>query len=143
MDIDRFCNIPLKNIVKPSHKCILPFCHEADFSQDIMISASRNIIHKSAIDLNLKKRKEGCDNIMDMGPLTYFNAITKLLLGYELDRFPSIENVNKLKDIINNCKYLDTYVEKPPFNTITYQGEEIKNDKEEFYQFCNVKHWTG
>jgi len=142
MDIDRFCNIPLKNIIKPSHKCILPLYYNIDVSQDIMISASNNIIYKTAIDLNLKKRKEGCNDIMEMGPVTYFNAITKLLLGYELGRYPNIENLNKLKDNINNCKYLDTYIERPPFNTITYQGGEINNDKEEFYQFCNEKHWT-
>ena len=43
MDIDRLVNVPLKNIIKPHHRCLLPMWYDIDFSQDIMISCSKNI----------------------------------------------------------------------------------------------------
>ena len=46
MDIDRLCNIPFKDIINSEHKCILPMHYDMDFSQDIMISSSKNIILK-------------------------------------------------------------------------------------------------
>mgnify|MGYP000368326440 CR=1 FL=1 len=45
-------------------------------------------------------------------------------------------------DIINNSPYLTTYREIPPYDTIIYQGPEIKNDKMDFYNYDKVSHWT-
>lgn len=143
MDIDRFCNIPLRNIIKNKCKCVLPTFGDYDFSQDIMISCSKNIFFKEAIRLNLKRRREGNKNIFTLGPKTYFNAITKILVGKELPRKPGEKEFIKLRNILNNCKYIITYRENPMFDTILYQGPSIVNDKKKFYNHFNIKHWTN
>jgi len=142
MDIDRLCNIPFKDIINSEHKCILPMHYDIDFSQDIMMSSSKNIIFKEVIDLNLKRRREGCIDILTLGPITYFHAITKILLGNQIPRYPSKDNLIKLRSIISNCKYLSTFREDPPYNTLVYRGSHIGFDKTEFYEYCDVDHWT-
>ena len=142
MDIDRLCNIPFKDIINSEHKCLLPMYGDIDFAQDIMMSSSKNIIFKEAIDLNLKRRREGCTDILSLGPITYFHAITKILLGKQIPRYPSKDNLIKLRSIISNCKYLSTFREVPLYNTLVYRGPHISFDKAEFYKYCDVNHWT-
>ena len=142
MDIDRLCNIPLKDIIHSEHKCILPMHYDIDFAQDIMISSSKNIIFKEAVDLNLKRRRDGCTDILSLGPITYFHAITKILLGNQIPRYPSKDNLIKLRSIISNCKYLSTFREVPPYNTLIYRGPHISFDKKKFYKYCDVNHWS-
>jgi hypothetical protein len=141
-DIDRFCNIPLENILKPTTKCALPMYLDSDFSQDIMISCSKNVIHKRAIELNLERRRNNCDDIYYLGPVTYFNAITEVFLGYQLNREPGQNYIDLLRKLINNSPYLETYREEPQYNTILYQGPEIIFDKDELYKDENIKHWS-
>lgn len=142
MDLDRFCNIPLEKILTQNIKCILPMHFNIDFSQDIMISCSKNIIHKRAIELNLERRRNGCTDILTLGPITYFNAITEILLGYQIDRYPKQYHLDILKNIIKESIYISTYIEQPPYNTITYNGTNIYNDKDMFYKSESVNHWT-
>tara|TARA_Y100000389_G_scaffold45476_2_gene40293 strand:- start:1515 stop:2318 length:804 start_codon:yes stop_codon:yes gene_type:complete len=142
MDIDRFYNISLNDIINSEHKCILPMHYDIDFAQDIMMSSSKNIIFKEAIDLNLKRRRDGCTDILSLGPITYFHAVTKILLGNQIERYPSSDNLIKLKSVISNCKYLSTFIENPPYNTLIYRGMHIEFDKDLFYEFCDVDHWT-
>ncbi|MEE9372261.1 MAG: glycosyltransferase [Saprospiraceae bacterium] len=142
MDLDRFCNIPLKNIINKDVKCILPMHHDIDFSQDVMISCSKNLIHKRAIELNLKRRRDGCTEVLSLGPITYFNTVTEVLLDYQIKRYPDEIHLNYLRSIIKECKFLDTFREEPMLNTIFYQGPEIKNDKDEFYRSEEVEHWA-
>lgn len=141
-DIDRLCNIPLSNILKPETKCILPMYFDSDFSQDIMCSCSKNIIYKTAIYLNLERRRNGVNDIYYLGPVTYFNAVTRVFLGNQLERDPPGQYVELLRFIIDNSPYLETYREEPPFNTILYQGPVIHLDKDEMYENERVLHWT-
>jgi len=141
-DIDRLCNIPLSSIIKPETKCLLPMYLDADFSQDIMCSCPKNIIYKTAIELNLERRRNGVDNIYHLGPVTYFNAITKVFLGRQLNRDPPKSHVELLRYIINNSPYLETYREDPPFNTMLYQGPAVSLDKDLMYANEKVSHWS-
>jgi len=146
-DIDRFCNIPFREIIKPNVKCILPMHFDIDFSQDIMISCSKNIIHKRAIELNLEGRRSGCTNILILGPCTYYFAVTEFLLGLGngmYDRYPNHEQLTNLRKIINDSIYLDTYRETPMFDTLIYRGDNnLNNDKLLMYNYQNVKHWSA
>ena len=142
MDIDRLCNIPMKNIISSNCKCILPTYFDRDFSQDIMISCSKNIIYKTAIDLNLQRRREGETSIIALGPIVYFLAVCKILLNDTIELNPCIEKWKILRNIINGSKYLITYREHPPYDTILYQGIKIDWDKGAFYDYYNIKHWT-
>jgi len=144
MDIDRLCNIPMNNIIKDNIKCIIPSYKDMDFSQDIMISCSKNPFHKKAIELNLERRKIGTNSIVYLGPTTYLHAISELLLGYQIPREENnIIAFNKLRNIINNSKYLDTYREEPPYNTLLYCGNQILFDKDLFYNNQGVHFHTG
>jgi mannosyltransferase OCH1-like enzyme len=141
-DIDRFCNIPLSSIIKPTTKCLLPMYYDTDFSQDIMCSSSKNIIYKRAIELNLERRRGNVsDDILYFGPHTYFHAVTEILLGYQLNRNPDKKDVELLRNLINESPYLETYREDPPYNTILYQGENIIFDKGELYESYGVRIW--
>ena len=142
MDIDRFYNIPLREVIKSGVKCVIPTHYNIDFSQDIMISCSGNIFHKRAIELNLERRRCGWTDILSLGPITYFDAITESLTGKQMNRKPGDEKFGILMKIISDSPYLDTYYEAPPYNTVFYRGNEIPDDKNEFYKACNVNHWT-
>ena len=139
MDIDRLCNIPLSCIINNSVKCVLPTYRDFDFSQDIMISCSKNIIHKRAIELNLERRRSGEERLVYLGPDTYLHAISEILINKQSPRENNQILFNQLREIINKCEYLITYRENPPYDTIVYQGPEIKFDKKAFYRDQGVK----
>jgi len=142
-DIDRYCNIPLSNIIKDNTKCILPMNIDSYFSQDIMISCSKNIVHKTAIDLILERRRMNPNkDLFFLGPITYFHAVSKVLLGRMVNSPPNKRDLNLLRDTIEKSPYLETFREQPPFNTILYQGPKLENDKEKMYSDSNVKHWS-
>ena len=143
MDIDRFYNIPLSNIIKDDIKCILPMHYDIDFSQDIMISCSGNSIHKRAIELNLERRRNRCTDVLTLGPITYYHAITEVLLGKQLQRYPDHNDLKLLREVINSSRYMYTYREDPPFNTIVYNGNNLNNDKYSFYNSQDVTHWVS
>ena len=135
-DIDRFCNIPLRKILNENIKCIIPMFCDIDFSQDIIISCSQNIFHKKAIELNLERRRNNPNaDILYLGPTTYFNAITEIILGHQIDRNPKDKQImTVLRDILNNCKYLKTFREEPLYFTLLYRGPEIEFDKHKMYE---------
>ena len=83
-DVDRLCNIPFKDIIDDKDICILPSHFKIDFSQDIMLSDKGQGIHKLAIELNLSRRREGCDDVLTLGPITYFHSITDRVWGRQL-----------------------------------------------------------
>jgi hypothetical protein len=142
-DIDRFCNIPLSKIIDEKIKCVIPMFRDTDFSQDIIICCSKNIFHKKAIELNLERRRNNPNSdILYLGPNTYFNAITEIILGSQIDRNPKDKQILiVLRDIINNSKYLKTFREEPLYFTLLYRGPEIYFDKQKMYENENVIHW--
>jgi hypothetical protein len=143
-DIDRFCNKSFSHILKkPDTKCILPMWFDTDFSQDLMISCSKNIIHKRAIELNLERRRKDPfhKDLSYFGPITYFHAVTEILVGKQLERDPPKEILQLLRTIIQNSKYLETFREEPDFHTILYEGRPLLNDKEEMYKNQGIQHW--
>lgn len=141
MDVDRYCNQPLDNILPADVECVLPTHYDIDFSQDIMVSCPGHAIHRTALILNLSRRKEGCTDVLSMGPITYFHAATTVLLGAPLDRWPSAADMQKLRDIIAADNRLHTYREEPQWNTFVYRGEPLVNDRDAFYQHSTVNHW--
>ncbi len=146
-DIDRLVNIPLDAFLKPHHKFALPFYLDSDFSQDVMISASGNPIHKRAIELNLERRRAGETNLYMLGPITYFHAATECLLGYQLDRSPPPEELRNLKAALEAMgERVHTEREEPPFQTMLFKGSAImdyEDAKMELYRRCGLRHWSG
>jgi mannosyltransferase OCH1-like enzyme len=145
MDINRLCDQPLSKIItSPAVKYVLPTFLDTDFSQDIMISCSRNPIIARAIELNLQRRRAGEVDIMTLGPHSYFHAITEVLTGRRLERKRNNRLVlNEMRALINQTDCLTTFREIPPFYTILYRGPEVKIDKDMLYKRDDVTHWQS
>jgi len=146
-DIDRFVNIPLKDIILDTDKCILPIHQWIDFSQDIMIG-EKGLPHiKRAIDLNLSRRKEGCTDVLSLGPVTYFHAITETYIKKQYPRFLEINKFKVVKDIIELNEGFRCIPETPP-RTLLFDPSRMgwewgnRGSKEDFYKECNTTHWT-
>lgn len=141
MDIDRLYNISLTDLIgkhRTNIRCILPTYKNFDFAQDIMISASKNKIFKKAIEINLEKRRKGEKNICEMGPGAFIMAVSEVLTGKTFYRGRSGGHLVKLRKEIKETNFLDTYVENPPFNTLTYRGKPVLFDKNALYKHCSV-----
>ncbi len=148
-DIDRYYNVPLSSLHGPRTNCLLPMHYDIDFAQDVMLSAPNNPIHGIAIDLNLARRRQGCTDKWPLGPITYFHAVTTVLCGRAIDRYPSPDVVQDLRDKIHGSEYIETYREDPPHNTMTFHYDETTwqsgtgDSLDEFYDNEGVTHWTG
>ena len=150
-DIDRHANKNLNSIIDINSKCVLPLHSNhgkiIDFSQDIMISAPNNPLHKSALDLMLRRRRSGWQDILTLAPITYFHGLTKIIYGHSLERRPSQKVLDKIIQKINQSKYVQTFVETPPEKTFIFQyNKENFNTanglgKEAMYDESGVEHW--
>lgn len=151
-DVDRLCNIPFKDIIDKDDICILPSHFKIDFSQDIMISEKGQSIHKHAIDLNLSRRRDGCDDVLTLGPVTYFHAITDKIWGRQLSRFQNDKVWKRLIKKVNEIDGYKTFEERPVESIIdqrtilykydgNYQAGN-KQSKEDFYTESKINHWT-
>ena len=151
-DIDRLCNIPFDDIIKRSDVCILPTFFTTDFSQDIILSEKGQAIHKKAIELNLSRRRDGCKDVITLGPLTYFHAITMTITGKQLDRFPNEYDWTKLMKAVDDMKGYRAVWERPIADvrshiTVMYQ---YNNDyqigdggtKNDLYAASKTRHWA-
>lgn len=146
MDIDRFYNIPLSEIVTDGIKCVLPTCLEWDFSQDFMLTEPKNPIQAKTIELILQRRYEGHKNVFFLGPQTYMHAVTTVLFGEMINTDPGVEKFAEMRIYMEQIPFIKTYREHPPHDTIIYKGNgdmDWKKLKKEFYAEANIKHWSG
>jgi|688.fasta_scaffold210651_2 hypothetical protein len=146
MDIDRFYNVPLSEIVTDGIKCVLPTCLDWDFSQDFMLTEPKNPIQAQTIELILKRRYEGHKNVFFLGPQTYMHALTMVIFGEMINTNPGVEKFNEMRKYLEQISFIKTYRESPPNDTIVYRGEKIidwENIKRQFYAESNIKHWSG
>jgi len=146
MDIDRFYNIPLSEIITDGIKCVLPTCLDWDFSQDFMLTESKNPIQKKTIELIMQRRYEGHKNAFFLGPQTYMHAVTISLFGEMINTDPGVEKFTEMRNYMEKISFIKTYREIPPNNTIIYKGDignELEAQKRDFYAKEGVKHWTG
>jgi hypothetical protein len=146
MDIDRFCNIPLSEILEDGIRCVLPTCLEWDFSHDIILTEPNNPIQSQTIELIMQRRYEGHTNVFFLGPQTYMNAITKVLFGEMIHTDPGVEKFAEMRKEMEKIPFIKTYREHPPHDTILYRSDD-KLDweklKKDFYAEANIKHWSG
>jgi hypothetical protein len=118
-----------------------------------MISAPKQEIHKKAIELNLGRRQDGCNDVLSLGPITYFHAVTLVLWGRQMERFLNPKLWKRILLKVNNTKGYRTFHEKPVDNikeciTIIYKynGEyEVGNNetKDGLYKESKIDHWTS
>jgi hypothetical protein len=138
-DLDRFYDVSLNDIIKDDVLCILPTYRDFDFAQDIMLSRSKNKIYEKAIQMNLNKRREGATKITSMGPELWIIAISTVLTGKPLYRGRNAIGIQKLRKEIIECPFLDSFIENPPYNTLTFSGKNKPNfDKNKLYSHFKI-----
>ena len=151
VDIDRLCNRSLDELIDQNTKCILPWYFNIDFSQDIMISCSKSPLFEEAIKDNLETRRLQNVDIYQNGPISYFRALTKQILGKSINNARTegclkSSDIRYINTILTNTKYLKVYsYENPPYQTLLYKGNDIdlKSEKKILYDMYNVKHWNN
>lgn len=147
LDIDRYCNVVLTQVIPDNVKLVLPTCRKYDFSQDIMISEPNNILFKNAIDMNIHRRQLGYNHTYFLGAQTYMHAITYTFFGKSIDSNPGEKIFTKIVTEIGKNKDILVFEENLPYETFLYRGERIDEDwetsKKQLYKEYNLKHWTG
>lgn len=150
MDLDRFYNKDINKIIndKKEMKMCLPTYKNMNFSQDIIISSPKNPIILSVINLNIKRRRDGVDNIVYLGPSTYMHALTKEIYGKQLLENPDIKILNKIRKALSKSPYTMTYKENPPNNTLTFNKNLLwlkgnGGSKNDFYKENSVIHHSN
>lgn len=147
LDVDRYCNIAMKDIIKDGVKCILPTYKDSDFSHDIMISEKENPIFMKALELNLSRRNDGHKNVYYLGPQTYMHSVSHTLTGKIIDTNPDKRTFESIRSIIEKTPFLDTYREVPPYDTVLYRHDggdvNLEKQKRELYREFSIGHWTN
>jgi mannosyltransferase OCH1-like enzyme len=147
VDIDRFCNISLSEVLNENTLCVLATCLDNDFSQDIMISCPGNRIYSTALQLSLQRRREGHTSTYFLGPQTYMHSVTWVLCGEIIDSYPDPIVFAKVRNTIESIPYIKLYREHPPHQTLIYRDDnhtlDLEKIKRDFYASSGIKHWTG
>ena len=154
MDIDRFCNKTLDDIISHGTKCLLPIMLDYDFSQDFMLSEPANPIYLTALQMNLQRRRQGHDNTYFLGAQTYMHAVTQEVCGEIIDTNPGTEVFAQIRAQLRSMSFIQTYTESPPWNTVIYQHDadtwrgskdcmDWEQLKRSLYAQYGISHWTG
>ena len=147
VDIDRFVNTPLDDLVDEDTKWVVPTCRDYDFSHDFMMTAPQNPVYSTAARLYLQRLQEGHKSIYFLGPQTYMHAITLVLTGEMINTDPGIEVFEKIRETMDAEGFIKTYREDPPYDTIIYRngtlGLNWEQEKRKFYAESGLKHWSG
>jgi len=158
IDIDRYVNIPMSQIIQKNTKCILPICGQADFSQDFVCGVPNYYIHKNAIN-NYLQSLEADKSIFQCGVISYTHSVSTSLCGYKAQRRPGAKFWNDAIYKINHSPEIESFIEGSPFNKILFKHDpetfiylngktkdldtEFKNQKAEFYNSQSVQHWNA
>lgn len=154
MDIDRFYNVPLADLIGEETAWVLPTYRDHDFSQDFMLSKPGNPVFRETLELVLTRRREGHTSTYFLGAQTYMHAVSRALTGRMLDTNPGAAAFAMLRERIATLPFIHTYRETSPYDTIVYRHDPttFKTDasdttdwetlKRAFYASYNVRHWT-
>uniref|UniRef100_A0A7S2WHA4 Uncharacterized protein n=1 Tax=Mucochytrium quahogii TaxID=96639 RepID=A0A7S2WHA4_9STRA len=109
-DIDRLYNVPFSDALDKDERlrCVLPMHYRTNFAQNVMFCAQSSPFHKLAIDLNMKLRRMGENQVLALGPGAYWRAITRILVH---DEFPQKRHISELIKAGNQVPYLSVIVE--------------------------------
>jgi hypothetical protein len=155
LDIDRYCNIPFRNIIIPGKKWVLPTCNDSNFSQDLMITCKNNPVYYNAILMNLSRRRRNPSaGIYYLGPITYTNAITFTLYNkiFTKDGEIPANLFEFIRRQLNNTKYIQSFREDnggcDGFHTTLLYSHKLGGyqngnglTKKDFYDKYNVSFW--
>jgi len=124
MDIDRYCNISLSDILEPLTKCVLPTFQDIDFSQDFLLSVSGNPIYGEAINSNLMGRRAG-KGLFYLAVESYMQSVSKVLGGDPHSRNPGPHYWDRIRHDLNSCPFLHTYRENKCTEKIIFNYDPV------------------
>ena len=149
VDIDRYIDTPLSEVVNHKTSCVLPTFQDVDFSQDFILTCAKNPIIGRAIANNLNYRKQG-KPLFFLAVYSYMRSVCEILGTKIIDRGNNPEYFNDIRKKINQCEYLETYREIGPehhtlFRNIDKQfdTQTFEKDKADFYNGEDVVHWNS
>ena len=149
VDIDRYIDTPLSEIIQSRTSCVIPTFQDIDFSQDFVLSCAHNPMIGRAISNNLFNRKDG-RNLFYTAICSYMHAASEFLSGARVERGDNPEYFNDIRRKIDECEYLETYREIGPehhtlFRNIDKQfdSQTFEKDKADFYNGEDVVHWNS
>ena len=148
IDLDRYYNIPMSQIITPGIQCLLPTIGDYDFSQDLMCSAPGNPIYQRVIDLNLQRRREGIRHTYYLGAQTYMHGITQELMGQIIDVDPGEKIFSDIRNRLSQYSFIKTHRELLPNQTMVFRHDANTfqhgdgGSKLDFYREFDVAHWT-
>ena len=147
VDIDRFVDTPLDDLVDEDTKWVVPTCRDYDFSHDFMMTAPQNPVYQMAANLYVQRLQKGHNSIYFLGPQTYMHAITLVVTGEMINTDPGIEAFANIREAMDAEGFIKTYREDPPYDTIIYRkgalGLNWEQEKRKFYAESGLKHWSG
>jgi mannosyltransferase OCH1-like enzyme len=147
MDIDRFVNTPLDDLLDEGTRWVMPTCRDHDFSHDFMMTAPHNPAFLCAAKLYIQRLQEGHTSVYFLGPQTYMHAVTLTVLGDMVNTAPGVEVFDRIRKIIESTGFVKTYREDPPYDTIVYRAGSTavnwEQEKRKFYADSGLKHWSG
>ena len=149
VDIDRYIDTPLSEIMNDKTSCVLPTYKDIDFSQDFVLTCPKNPIIGQAIVNNLKYRKQG-KSLFFIAVYSYIESVSGVLGRKIIDRIDRPDYFNKVRSDISQCPYLETYRETGPDNHALFRNinnnfniENFNNDKADLYNSSGVPHWNA
>lgn len=147
MDIDRFVDTPLDDLIDENTKWVLPTCRDYDFSHDFMMTAPGNPAYYTTAMLYLQRLEEGHTSVYFLGPQTYMHGITLTVMGEMIDTNPGVEVFDKMREVLTSSGFVKMYREDPPYNTIVFRGQHLgldwEQEKRNFYAESGLRHWSG
>lgn len=149
VDIDRYVDTSLGEIIDSETSCVLPTFQDVDFSQDFILTCAQNPIIGRAIGANLNYRKQGRE-LFFLAVHSYMHAVSSVLSGKIIERKNNPNYFNDIRDKIDACSYMKTYRELGAENHILFRnksGDFSMNtfdiDKANFYNSYKVVHWNN
>lgn len=145
LDIDRLCDTAMSDWLMPQTRMILPINGYWDFSQDFMGTEPGNPAFRAVIELNCQRRAQGHDQIIFLGPQTYFHALTREFFGTIIEINPGKHVMDQISLALCSLPWLQVCHEEPPLKTALYRHngfiDDYRESKRQLYQHYNVKHW--
>jgi GR25 family glycosyltransferase involved in LPS biosynthesis len=149
VDIDRYIDTPISEIINNKTKCVLPTYQDIDFSQDFILTCPKNPIMASGIVKNLEYRKQG-KNLFFLAVYSYMHGVSDVVSGKIVERGENPEYFEDMRNKFKSHPNIETYRETGPNDHILYRNlnkdfsiESFEKDKAEFYNGSGVVHWNA
>lgn len=148
IDIDRYIDTPLSEVINSKTSLVLPTYLDADFSQDFILSCAKSPILGKAISNNLHYRRQG-KLLFFIAVQSYLFSVSEFVINKKLTRGQNKKEFDIFRNKINDCEFIETYRETGPEDHILFRdiNKDFKKsifekDKCDFYHSYDVKHWN-